>query len=139
MTLFKDPNDYNYVLYGTIAILAVIASLFFREPATPQDAYSLHKHSRDGAVSNSLKPMVCDHPDVIINMMEILGEKPQMTMNNVSPNQDGGVIKTIIAFGLNSDTGTWSLVEFINPDWACIVGNGKDVTIIINKDGKINI
>ena len=121
MTLFKDPNDYNYVLYGAIiAILAVIGSLFFGEPASPQDAYSLHKHSRDGAVSNSLKPMVCDHPDVIINMMEILGEKPQMTMNNVSPNQDGGVIKTIIAFGLNSDTGTWSLVEFINPDWAVL-------------------
>ena len=123
MTLFKDPNDYNYVMYGAIAIIAVIASLFFGEPASPQDAYSLHKHSREGAVSNSLKPMVCDHPDVIINMMELLGEKPQMTMNNVSPNQDGGVIKTIIAFGLNSDTGTWSLVEFINPDWACIVGN----------------
>ena len=42
-----------------------------------------------------------------------------MTMNNVSPNQDGGVIKTIIAFGLNSDTGTWSLVEFINPNMYC--------------------
>ena len=127
MTLFKDPNDYNYVLYGAIIVLAVIGSLFFGEPASPQDAYSLYKHSRDGAVSNSSKPMVCDHPDVIINMMEILGEKPKMTMNNVSPNQDGGVIKTVIAFGLNSDTGTWSLVEFINPDWACIVGNGKDV------------
>ena len=28
MTLFKDPNDYNYVMYGAIAILAVIGSLF---------------------------------------------------------------------------------------------------------------
>ena len=132
MTLFKDPNSYNYAFYGAIIVLAVIGSLFFGEPATPQDAYSLHKHSRDGAVSNSLKPMVCDHPDVIINMMELLGEKPQMTMNNVSPNQDGGVIKTIIAFGLNSDTGTWSLVEFINPDWACIIGNGKGANVIVN-------
>ena len=69
MTLFKDPNSYNYAFYGAIIVLAVIGSLFFGEPASPQDAYSLHKHSREGAVSNSLKPMVCDHPDVIINKM----------------------------------------------------------------------
>ena len=39
MTLFKDPNDYNYVMYGAIAILAVIASLFFCEQESTQDAY----------------------------------------------------------------------------------------------------
>ena len=36
MTLFKDPNDYNYVLYGAIAILAIIGSLFFGKPASPE-------------------------------------------------------------------------------------------------------
>ena len=39
-------------------------------------------------------------------------------MSNVSPNQNGGVIKTIVAFGMNTNTntGTWSIVEFISPD-----------------------
>ena len=88
MTLFKDPNDYNYVFYGAIIVLAVIGSLFFGEPADKMQNFINKRWF-------TLKPMVCDHPDIIINMMELLGEKPQMTMNNVS-NQDGGVIKTII-------------------------------------------
>ena len=36
MTLFKDPNSYNYAFYGAIIILAVIGSLFFGEPASPE-------------------------------------------------------------------------------------------------------
>ena len=36
MTLFKDPNSYNYVFYGAIIVLAVIGSLFFGEPASPE-------------------------------------------------------------------------------------------------------
>ncbi len=36
MTLFKDPNSYNYAFYGAIIVLAVIGSLFFGEPASPE-------------------------------------------------------------------------------------------------------
>ena len=36
MTLFKDPNDYNYIFYGAIIVLAIIGSLFFGEPASPE-------------------------------------------------------------------------------------------------------
>ena len=62
-----------------------------------------------------------------------------MTMNNVSVNQEGQLIKTVIAFGLNKDTGTWSLVEFINNDWACIIGNGKGANVIINNEKQTNV
>ena len=36
MTLFKDPNSYNYAFYGAIIVLAVIGSLFFAEPTSPE-------------------------------------------------------------------------------------------------------
>ena len=36
MTIFKDPNDYNYIFYGAIIVLAIIGSLFFGEPANPE-------------------------------------------------------------------------------------------------------
>ena len=36
MTLFKDPNSYNYAFYGAIIVLAVIGSLFFGKPASPE-------------------------------------------------------------------------------------------------------
>ena len=32
MTLFKDPNSYNYAFYGAIIVLAEVGSLFFGEP-----------------------------------------------------------------------------------------------------------
>jgi hypothetical protein len=60
-------------------------------------------------------------------------------MNNVSDNQEGKLIKTVIAFGLNKDTGTWSLVEFINKDWACIIGNGKGANVVLNNKKDIRV
>ena len=81
---------------------------------------------------------MCDKPDAITDLLTNLGEQPTMTMNNVSVNQEGVLIKTVIAFGVNKDTGTWSLVEFINDDWACIIGNGMGANVIINKK-QINI
>ena len=50
MTLFKDPNSYNYAFYGAIIVLAVIGSLFFGEPASPEHltnkVRSLLKHTK---------------------------------------------------------------------------------------------
>ena len=43
MTIFKDPNDYNYAFYGAIIILAVIGSLFFGEPASPEHLTMYHQ------------------------------------------------------------------------------------------------
>ena len=138
MTLLKDPEDINFVFYGAIIILAVVGSFFWGTPAEPNPVL-LHKHTRDGMIANASKPMVCDHPDAITDLLTTLGEAPTMTFNNVSPTSDGRIVSTIIAFGVNSETGTWSLVEFINPDWACIIGNGKGANVIVNGVPQTNI
>ena len=50
---------------------------------------------------------------------------PKMTMSNVSPNLESEIKTTVVVFGMNTNTNTWSIVEFISPDWACILANGK--------------
>ena len=146
MTLFKDPNDYNYIFYGAIIILAIIGSLFFGEPASPEhlqgkskeyvetqkDRLKYHKFM-DNELAGASKPVFCNHPDTIIQILDTWGEQPKMTMNNVSPNLKSELLQTVVVFGMNTKTNTWSIVEFINPDWACILANGIGADVLINK------
>jgi len=132
MTIFKDPENINYIFYGIIIVLAVLGSLFVT-PAKGQvtDFKLLHKHI-NGQPSSASKPIVCNHPDTIIQLVDKWGEKPRMTLGNVSPNSKGNIIPTSVIFGMNPETGTWSLVEFINPDWACIIANGVNAEVVVN-------
>ena len=36
MTIFKDPENINFIFYGVIAILGVVGSLFWGKPANPE-------------------------------------------------------------------------------------------------------
>ena len=95
-----------------------------------QDLTKLHKMFEEGEVANAQKPVVCQHPDYIIQVLtDEWGEQPIMTWNNVSVRENGMLMKTTIAFGLNKETGTWSMVEFIDEDWACFIGNGYGMEI----------
>ena len=146
MTIFKDPNDYNYIFYGAIIVLAVIGSLFFGKPASPEHLTSksdkfkevqkerlkYHKYL-DNELASASKPMVCNHPDTITELLVAWGESPKMTLNNVSPNLKSEMLGTVVVFGMNTNTNTWSIVEFINPDWACILANGVGAEVLINK------
>ena len=135
MTLFKDPNSYNYIFYGAIVVLAVIGSLFFGEPASPEHTHEgrlkYHKFL-DNELASATKPVVCNHPDTITQLLDAWGESPKMTMSNVSPNMQSEMLATVVVFGMNTNTNTWSIVEFINPDWACILANGVGAEVLIN-------
>jgi len=136
MTLFKDPNSYNYIFYGAIVVLAVIGSLFFGEPASPEHTHKerlkYHKFL-DNELASASKPVVCNHPDTITQLLDMWGESPKMTMSNVSPNLQSEMLSTVVVFGMNTNTNTWSIVEFINPDWACILANGVGAEVLINR------
>jgi len=136
MSLFKDTDNIAFIFYGVILILAVFGSIFWGKPAKSENLSLLHKHDSNRQPSNALKPIMCENPDAITSLLADMGEDPTMTMNNVSVNEKGELIKTVIAFGLNKDTGTWSLVEFINKDWACIIGNGVGANVILNNKEK---
>ena len=135
MTIFKDPENSNYIFYGVLIVLAIVGSLFWGEPAKSQqsmDLKLLHKHI-DRQVSTASKPVVCNHPDTITQLLDAWGESPKMTMSNVSPNLKSEMLATVVVFGMNTNTNTWSIVEFISPEWACILANGVGAEILINR------
>ena len=145
MTLFKDPNSYNYAFYGAIIILAVVGSYFWwtsksRTPnnkseefvETHKERLKYHKFL-DNELASASKPVVCNHPDTITQLLDAWGESPKMTMSNVSPNLKSEMLATVVVFGMNTNTNTWSIVEFISPDWACILANGVGAEVLINK------
>ena len=146
MTIFKDPENINFIFYGVIAVLAVVGSLFWGKPASPEhltnkseefvetqkERLKYHKYLGDELASAS-KPVVCNHPDTITDLLDMWGEKPKMTMSNVSPNLKSEMLATVVVFGMNTNTNTWSIVEFISPDWACILANGVGADVILNK------
>ena len=86
MTLFKDPNSYNYIFYGAIIVIAIIGSLFFGEPANPEhlqgkskeyiktqkDRLKYHKFM-DNELAGASKPVFCNHPDTIIQILDTWG------------------------------------------------------------------
>ena len=145
MTIFKDPEDVNFVFYGIIIILAIVGSLFFGKPVSPEhlqgknkdyvetqkERLKYHKYL-DNELANASKPVVCNHPDTITELLVMWGESPKMTMNNVSPNLKSELLQTIVVFGMNIETGTWSIVEFVDPNWACILANGVGADVLIN-------
>ena len=91
---------------------------------------SRHKTFQKGETYNSQKPVVCQHPDLILHTLtKDWQEAPIMRWDNVSVRENGELMNTTIGFGLNKQTGTWSLVEFIDEDWACIIANGWGFTI----------
>ena len=55
-----------------------------------------------------------------------------MNIINVSPNLKSEILATVVLFGMNTNTNTWSIVEFISPDWACILANGVGAEVLIN-------
>ena len=92
---------------------------------------NLHKHQPDGSYANVSKPMVCGLPDVIRKIVSDAGEIPVQQFGGVSPNVDGtSYLGTIIVLGFNPITRTWSLVEFIDKEWACIIANGIGVEAV---------
>ena len=145
MTIFKDPENINFIFYGVIAVLAVVGSLFWGKPASPEhltnkseefvethkERLKYHKFLNNELASAS-KPVVCNHPDTITSLLDMWGEKPKMTMSNVSPNLKSEMLATVVVFGKNTNTNTWSIVEFISPDWACILANGVGAEVLIN-------
>ena len=146
MTIFKDPENINFIFYGVIAVLAVVGSLFWGKPASPEhltnkseEFIETHKERLkyhkflDNELASASKPVVCNHPDTITQLLDAWGESPKMTMSNVSPNLKSEMIATVVVFGMNTKTNTWSIVEFINPDWACILANGVGAQVLINR------
>ena len=77
---------------------------------------------------NSQKPVTCSTPDKVKNLLgNQLGEMPYMQGEGLAAATDGKTfIKTTLIISINLETKSFSIVELINDNLACIIGGGKN-------------
>ena len=80
------------------------------------------------------KPVQCGHPDEIIKIPEAYGEEPMITGTGLATMPNGAGMEVQIVFGVNTETGTWTLIEINGPEQACVLGAGKNLTLIKPKN-----
>jgi len=90
---------------------------------------------------NSQKPVNCMTTE---EMKNLIGgkylEMPYMQGVGIAPATDGQqFIKTTVVIALNIETKTFSIVEIINPDLACIIAGGNQFQFNKQPTEKTNI
>ena len=87
---------------------------------------------------NSYKPVACSTPDKIIDIVDkTFLEKPYMEGKGIAAAADGKTfISTQVYIGINLETQTFSIVELINPNLACIIGAGTGFRFIQGNGSK---
>ena len=80
------------------------------------------------------KPVQCGDPDEIIKIPEAYGEEPMITGTGLATMPNGTGMEVQIVFGVNTETGTWTLIEINGPEQACVLGAGKNLTLIKPKN-----
>ena len=90
---------------------------------------------------NSQKPVACMTTDKMKSLIgEKYGEMPYMQGDGIAPATDGQqFIKTTIVVALNPETKTFSIVEVINPNLACIRAGGNQFQFNTQPTEKTNI
>lgn len=71
------------------------------------------------------KPVQCSTPDVVIDMVSKYGEMPSIIMEGQAAFPNGMLTESRFVLAYNTETETWTLIEFSGGDQACIIGSGK--------------
>tara|TARA_B100000575_G_C22927221_1_gene537534 strand:+ start:236 stop:601 length:366 start_codon:yes stop_codon:yes gene_type:complete len=90
---------------------------------------------------NSQKPVSCNTVENVTNLLAgTFKEMPYMQGDGLAPALDGGqFIKTNIIISLNLETQTFSVVEIINGNLACIIAGGNNFRFNKPVGNKTNI
>ena len=101
------------------------------------NAYAEHEKN----TYNSQKPVTCMSPK---QMLEIVSGKfnelPYIQGDGLAAATDGfQFINTQIVVSINPETRTFSVVELINPELACVIAGGENVRIVINPSEKTKV
>ena len=92
-------------------------------------AYAEHDGIPEGEPNyNSQKPVNCMSSEQMLTIVDKkFGEKPYMSGDGIAPAQDGKqYIRTQVVIAVNMETKTFSVVEIINDNLACIIASGNN-------------
>ncbi len=81
------------------------------------------------------KPVQCSSHETVISTTAQFGEKPVIVMHGKTMNTTGVLTDSKIVISYNEETKSWTLVEFLNPQVACILNSGEGMEFIVLDKG----
>lgn len=71
------------------------------------------------------KPIQCSNMETVIAMVRDYGEVPTIIMDGQTGFPNGLTTPSKFVISLNPETETWTLIEFVSDEQACVLGSGK--------------
>ena len=101
------------------------------------NAYAEHEKN----TYNSQKPVTCMAPQQMLKIVSgKFNELPYIQGDGLAAATDGiQFINTQVIVSINPETRTFSVVEIINPQLACVIAGGENVRIVIKPSEKTKV
>ena len=101
------------------------------------NAYAEHEKN----TYNSQKPVTCMTPQQMLAIVDKqFNEAPYIQGDGLAAATDGvQFINTQVIVSINPETRTFSVVELINPQLACVIAGGENVRIVIEPTEKTKV
>ena len=100
-------------------------------------AYAEHEKN----TYNSQKPVTCMTPQQMLAIVDKqFNEVPYIQGDGLAAATDGvQFINTQVIVSINPETRTFSVVELINPQLACVIAGGENVRIVVKPSEKTKV
>tara|TARA_B100000424_G_scaffold246098_1_gene217496 strand:- start:627 stop:992 length:366 start_codon:yes stop_codon:yes gene_type:complete len=114
-------------VFSTLGLLFVLTT----------SAYAEHEKN----TYNSQKPVTCMTPQQMLGIVSgKFNEIPYIQGDGLAAATDGiQFINTQVIVSINPKTRTFSVVEIINPQLACVIAGGENVRIVIKPSEKTKV
>ena len=84
------------------------------------------------------KPIQCSSLKDLVDMTKSYGEVPTIVMDGETAFPNGMRTPSRFVISMNPDTETWTLIEFVSDDQACVLGSGQGKIALGRPKGEIS-
>ena len=90
---------------------------------------------------NSQKPVTCMAPQQVLAVVSgKFNEVPYMQGDGLAAATDGvQFINTQVIVSINPETKTFSVVELLSPELACVIAGGENIRVVVNPSEKTKV
>ena len=105
----------------------MLSALLFSGAAIAQDPELPQPESKPQMPTTywAQKPIQCSNMETLIEMTKSYGEVPTIIMDDQTGFPNGLTTPSKFVISLNPKTETWTLIEFVSDEQACVLGSGQ--------------